>query len=152
MDGHGSRGGCHQHWLERNLVCRGIYQTVKKFLSAWLPVLGRIPLFQSQELPAAPCTCRRWQPRRPRSWEQPFPPNATSSLTIFLPLLGPGSSPVTTGHPLRWVLRCSSMRPLCRGWCRNFLESSCSVDFTCWAIIKWINLIISLNFIFFCIV
>lgn len=89
----------------------GIYQTVKKFLSAWLPVLRRIPLFQSQELvwpvlplSATPCTSWKWQPHGHWCWKQPFPPNAISSLTNFLPLPGSGPSPVTTGCPPSCVL------------------------------------------------
>lgn len=102
-----------------------------------------------QLLLAAPCTCWRWLPCHHWRWQQPFPPNAISSLTNFLPLPGPGTSPVTTWCPL--LSPCSSMSPLCGGWCWNFIETSCSVDFPCWAIIKWIKLMISLNSFLYCV-
>lgn len=88
----------------------GIYQTVKNLFSACFQYLEGSQYFRARSWPglcwlllAAPCTCWRGLPHHHWSWQQTFPPNAISPLTNFLPLSGPGPSPVTTWFPLSCV-------------------------------------------------
>lgn len=129
-----------------------IYQTVENFFSACFQCLEGSHCFRARSWPGL-------------CWLLPVPVGGGCH-----PTTGAGSNPFhlmpsplwqISSHYLPWALPsnnlmppelcpCSSMSPLYGGRCWKFIESSHSVNFTCWAIKKLITLMIYLKFFLYC--